>query len=183
MIKKEKLPIPSKFHYTFNLRDVSKICQGLLEAKKNKVRDVETLGKLWYHEVSRVLKDRLNTDEDHSWLHEKMHDLMEVNFRIRNRESKIFFSNILKLDSREYEEVELKSVLPVIEEFQEDHNADIDSKLNLVFFNEAIENILRIQRILSLSRGNALLIGVSGSGKQSLTRLSSYINGYNIQQI
>ena len=70
------MPIPSKFHYTFNLRDVSKICQGLLEAKKSRVRDVETLGKLWFHEVARVLKDRLNTNEDHHWLNEKMHDLI-----------------------------------------------------------------------------------------------------------
>lgn len=34
------------------------------------------LGKLWFHETSRVLKDRLNTNEDHHWLHEKMHDLL-----------------------------------------------------------------------------------------------------------
>ena len=97
---------------------MSKICQGLLEAKKSRVRDVETLGKLWFHEVARVLKDRLNTNEDHNWLHEKMHDLIEVNFRVRSREKPIYFSNILKLDSREYEEVELKQIQPVVEEFQ-----------------------------------------------------------------
>ena len=40
IIKKEKLPIPSKFHYTFNLRDVSSIFQGILESKRSTVRDV-----------------------------------------------------------------------------------------------------------------------------------------------
>jgi hypothetical protein len=72
----------------------------MLECKRNTVRDVESLGKLWFHESSRILKDRLNSEQDHQWLHEKMHDLLEVNFRVRKRDSSIYFSNILKLDSR-----------------------------------------------------------------------------------
>ncbi len=70
-----------------------------------------------------------------------------------------------------------------MDEIQEEHNSSNDHKLELVFFNEAIEHILRIQRILSLSRGNGLLLGVSGSGKQSLTRLSSFINNYKVRQV
>jgi dynein heavy chain len=48
-IIKEKLPIPSKFHYTFNLRDISKVFQGLLQMKSTTVRDADTFGKLWFH--------------------------------------------------------------------------------------------------------------------------------------
>ena len=131
-----------------------------------------------------MLKDRLNTEQDHHWLHEKMHDLLEVNFRVRKRDSSIYFTNIMKLETREYEEIpDFKKLLPVIDEMQDEHNAENDQKLELVMFNEAVEHIMRIQRILSLSRGNGLLLGVSGSGKQSLTRLASFINGYKVRQV
>lgn len=45
-ITKEKLPIPSKFHYTFNLRDVSKVFQGLLMTKPTLIRDPEAISRL-----------------------------------------------------------------------------------------------------------------------------------------
>ena len=40
-ILKEKLPIPSKFHYTFNLRDVSKVFQGILMITKDNIHGME----------------------------------------------------------------------------------------------------------------------------------------------
>ena len=55
--------------------------------------------------------------------------------------------------------------------------------MNLVFFQDAVLHILRICRALRQPRGNIMLIGVGGSGKQSLTRLSSYMYEMSFKQI
>lgn len=46
-----------------------------------------------------------------------------------------------------------------------------------------MHHILRIYRVLSQPRGNAMLIGVGGSGKQSLSKLSSFIANCRISQL
>ena len=58
------LPTPSKSHYIFNMRDISKVFEGLYQADKNYQESKEQIIKMWSHEVLRVFYDRLIDEKD-----------------------------------------------------------------------------------------------------------------------
>lgn len=78
----------------------------------------------------------------------------------------------------------MNAVLERVSEFLEIHNEENPEKaMNLVLFRDALAHLLRAVRVLGLPRGNLLLVGVGGSGKQSIAKLATYIAQHDLFQI
>jgi dynein heavy chain len=156
------------------LRDVSKVFQGILMTKPISIQNPDTMAKLWVNESQRVFYDRLINNEDKLWFTKLIIELLNRCFRINFEhdtifvKEKIMFGDLLKLDApiKLYEEIKDKNKLnKVLNGMLDDYNMSNSNKMNLVFFEDAIEHILRISRSLKQPRGNIMLIGVGGSGK------------------
>jgi dynein heavy chain, axonemal len=142
------------------------------------------MARLWVNESQRVFFDRLINNEDRKWFTTLVIELLNRNFRMNMEHDVIFgsekikFGDLLKLDApiRLYEEIrDNNKLMKTLNGLLDEYNVTNSNKMNLVFFEDAIEHILRISRSLKQPRGNIMLIGVGGSGKQSLTKLSSFM--------
>ncbi|XP_062872057.1 dynein axonemal heavy chain 12 [Trichomycterus rosablanca] len=198
------LPTPAKSHYTFNLRDFSRVVQGCLLLKKESLESKGTMIRLFVHEVLRVFYDRLVDDQDRAWLYRLMNELVKVHFK----ESFDTVFAHLKADKKSLCEEDLRSLLfgdymtpdvdpadrlyaevPSMDSFSQvvetclvDYNQTHKNRMDLVIFRYVLEHLSRISRVLKQPGGSALLVGVGGSGRQSITRLATFMAGMTMFQ-
>lgn len=195
------LPTPNKSHYTFNLRDFARVIQGVLLSKS--INEPSKMIRLWTHEAYRVFYDRLTDEDDRNWLFQSAKDIVKKNFgqefdvifkqydtsggvKEDDLRSLIFQTCLSPRESggKAYDEIkDLEELTVFMERSLSEHNLISKKPMDLVMFRFAIEHISRISRVLLQPRGNMLLVGVGGSGRQSLTRLAAYVSEYDVFQV
>ena len=204
VVRRDLLPTPAKSHYTFNLRDLARVFQGLLRADPRLVgEDKNELFGLWMHENLRVFQDRMVNAEDRSWFQSLVDRVAKEKLGVGWSEvvdggedpdadpnappKRLIYGDYLVPGSDQpvYQRVkDMTELRRVVEEALEDYNATTQAApMRLVMFLDAIEHVSRICRVIRLPLGNALLLGVGGSGRQSLTRLAAALEYFELHQI
>lgn len=182
------LPTAVKFHYTFNLRDLSNIFQGILFANGDAITNQSNLLRLWMHEARRVYADKMIEKRDIDTFSKIIVDVLKKGFEELDEnevtDQPLVFCHFAEgIGDPKYHQIRTYQLLnKLLDEALGGYN-DLVAAMNLVLFEDAMKHICRINRILESPRGNALLIGVGGSGKQSLSRLSAFISSIDVFQV
>ena len=184
-VSRELLPTPSKSHYLFNTRDLAKIIQGVMQATKQFYDSKDVMLQLWCHETFRIIGDRMWDQNDKDWLKKQLDSQLSdlfvsswgTVFEPFEGNMPPFVSFLRNMDNPPYEAVQNMSQLKdFLTEKLEDYGMEPGKhSMDLVLFKDAMHHICRIHRIIMQPRGNALLVGVGGSGRKSVAKLATYI--------
>ncbi|KAJ9515913.1 hypothetical protein QJQ45_016901, partial [Haematococcus lacustris] len=176
------------FHYEFTVRHLANVFQGLLMSTPDLFNNPNKWGKLWLHESERVYADRLVTLTDLEAyskaavnIAKKYFNVTDIDDYYKKKDPKplIFCHFARGLADKMYDEVsDYASLYKTLMEALNEYN-ETNAVMDLVLFEDAMKHVCRISRIVSNPSGHALLVGVGGSGKQSLSRLVAHICGYS----
>ncbi|SCN60390.1 dynein heavy chain, putative [Plasmodium chabaudi chabaudi] len=170
------------FYYEFNLRDIHSIIKGLLTTTPNTFQDCDKLLFLWLHECERVYSDKLNREDKKIYKNiiidiiRKMYNKYEINKFVNKYDNNLLlFSNFHKGNHDKcYDQCKNieELTLYLSEELNEYNNF---YNLNIVLFNDAIKHICKLIRIIDNLKSDALLLGIGGCGKTTISKFSSYV--------
>nr|XP_040226033.2 dynein axonemal heavy chain 10 isoform X2 [Anopheles coluzzii] len=220
-------PTPSKFHYIFNMKDLSRIFAGLLQIHPSFFKETRHLVRVWRNEFTRVICDRLINEQDQQFMEQQLGEQIMEQFPIPRS-----FRHTVQMEPAQQQQQQLQegrlesriksavvelsvaqyalrdpllfgdyrnAVNPAEERYYEDlldyeaiyflfqeilmEYCEQRGKMNLVLFEDCLEHLTRVHRTLRMHRGHVMLVGIGGSGKQSITRLAAFAAGCEIFEI
>ena len=181
------LPSAIKFMYNWNMRELTNIFQGCCLAKGDYYIKPTMLIRLFIHECQRVYSDRLLSEEEVETFNEMFRDIVKKTFSSfppdEIFEGPLVFTNFVTTTDGSYLPVPTFEKLKIVLDSKLSEYNESNAIMDLVLFEQAMLHVTRINRIIQNPGGNAMLIGVGGSGKQSLCRLAAFISDYEVKQL
>ena len=180
---KRRFSLEQQPQYVYSPRELSRWVRALHNAFED-VSDVtpDELIRLTAHEALRLFCDRLVTAEEKQWCQQTLDEVIQSTFpsiRPAVLQRPILYTRWL---NGIYQSVDRETLRRYLESRLRVFN---DEELNvpLVLFDDVLEHVIRIDRVLRQSLGHLLLVGDSGAGKTVLTRFVAWMNGISVFQI
>lgn len=183
------LPSAVKFTYNWSLRELTNIFQGICLTQSEHFETVDDMIRIWIHEFARVISDRFFTLPEYDVYDGLLKEVIKKQLGenpdkyLGPEAPALIYTNFANSNTGAYLPItDVAQLKRVVDSKLEEYNEN-NAIMDLVLFEQAAEHITRIARIVANPGGNAMLIGVGGSGKQSLSRLAAFIAGMEVRQL
>ncbi|PHJ17985.1 dynein heavy chain [Cystoisospora suis] len=145
--------------------------------------DEKMMIRIYIHEGLRIFSDRLVHERERKKT-DQMIDQITLRHFAAVSDSSVLQRPIIftSLVTKRYEEVTREELRALLQGKLRVFNEEVFN-VQLVFFDEVLDHVTRIDRVLRQPLGHLLLVGASGAGKTILTRFVSWIDGLSIFQI
>lgn len=171
--------------YFYSPRELSRWVRGIYESIVNIDQGLsrEEFVRIWAHEATRLFADRLVELEERQACIECIDEIARKWFAGVDFDTALarpmFFTKWLSKDTKQISRDDLKDFVSARLRVFYEEELDVP----LVVFDEVLEHVLRIDRVLRQPMGHLVLAGDSGAGKTVLSKFVSWMNGLNIFQI
>ncbi|KAG8146106.1 hypothetical protein E2320_012501 [Naja naja] len=130
----------------------------------SKFQTITQMVRVWRNECLRVFHDRLINKADKALVQGLIQSLLETNFKDSAENAlrdPILFGDFRTAlnegEPRVYEDIQdYDAAKALFQEILEEYN-EVNTKMNLVLFDDALEHLTRVHRIIRMDRGHALL--------------------------
>ncbi|RDD45872.1 Dynein heavy chain 5, axonemal [Trichoplax sp. H2] len=185
-------PVPGRYQYSFNLRDLNRVIQMLKRLSNQPRIDELSIVSLWKHELDRTIRDRICRNTDLNWYDGTVVKILEEYFPDISKDELIQDYITFKLEpirSRTHTGATVKDYIQPITNMSEimgwirdqmiTYNEDFGNRnLSVILSDYIVAHVVRLLRILSFNnRGNAVLVGQVGSHLSTYVRFALYVCG------
>ncbi|RHY58768.1 hypothetical protein DYB34_000770 [Aphanomyces astaci] len=176
-----KFSVDDHRHYLFTPRDLTRWTFGLL---RYDLAGEEVLDVLAY-EARRLFRDRLVDADSKSKFDAALNTILKTHWRHHAKLQDAYFTSLgQKRPDDELALVPLRRM--ATEDFSQVMAQGIvlyereEKELHMLLFDEILDHVAMVDRILSEAGGSMLLIGQSGVGRRTATTLIAHMLGYKL---
>lgn len=180
---KNLLNTSTQAHYIFTPRELTRWVRGLYTAIRSGLRqEFDVLLRAWVYEAKRIFLDRLVNKNDEEAYLSLMKSVLEKHFpdhKVQYLEARdLLFSSWISDDYSLVEKDEIYDFLKQrLKTFGEEQIGN-----ELFIHEEMVNHLVGIDRILRQSQGHAMLIGPKRTGKATMIKFVSWLNGHTVMQ-